>query len=111
MCVSNFGTAPDPACGLARVEQYVRELVRYQHAIAQYRKWQRTAPPLKTFTVTITAPMATIVRALDEDDARRTAMAGSVPSPGGTITRRLTGPSGYWIAEVNGTASAREVRR
>jgi hypothetical protein len=101
----------DAARGFVRIEQYVRELVRYQHAVAQYRKWRRTAPPLKTFTVTITAPITTTVRALDEEDARRTAMAGWAPNPDGSATARLTGPPGAWVAKFNGTPSVKEVRR
>ncbi|MFI8089131.1 hypothetical protein ACIF9R_12550 [Streptomyces sp. NPDC086080] len=104
-------TGHDAARGFVRIEQYVRELVRYQHAVAQYRKWRRTAPPLKTFTVTITAPITTTVRALDEEDARRTAMAGWAPSPDGTATARLAGPPGSWVAKFNGTPSVKEVRR
>ncbi|KAB7835708.1 hypothetical protein [Streptomyces mobaraensis] len=104
-------TSHDAACRFVRIEQYVQELMRYQHAVAQYRSWRRTAPPLKTFTVMITAPITTAVRALDEEDALRTAMAGWAPSPDGTATARLTGPSGAWVAKFNSTPSIKEVRR
>lgn len=104
-------TSHDVARGFVRIEHYVQELVRYQHAVAQYRKWRRTAPPLKTFTVTVTAPITTTVRALDEEDARRTAMAGWAPSPDDTATACLTGPPGSWVAKFNGTPRVKEVRR
>ncbi|MFE7118527.1 hypothetical protein ACFU99_24230 [Streptomyces sp. NPDC057654] len=104
-------TGHDAARGFVRIEEYVRELVRYQQAVAQYRKWLRTAPPLKTFTVTFTAPITTTVRALDEEDARRIAMAGWAQGPDGTAGARLTGPPGSWAAKFNGTPSVKEVRR
>ncbi|KOT47121.1 MULTISPECIES: hypothetical protein [Streptomyces] len=103
-------TGHDAARRCVRIEQYVRELARYQHAVAQYRKWRRTAPPLKTFTVTITAPITTTVRALDEQDAHRTAMASWAPNPDGSATVHLAGPPGAWVAKFNGTPSVKEAR-
>ncbi|WP_338675952.1 hypothetical protein V1460_25510 [Streptomyces sp. SCSIO 30461] len=104
-------TGHDSARGFVRIEQYVKELVRYQHAVTQYRKWHRKAPALKTFTVTITAPITTTVRALDEEDARRTALAGWAQNPDSTATARLTGPPGAWLATLNGIPNVIEVRK
>lgn len=101
-------TSHDAARGWVRIERYVQELVRYQQAVARYRNWRRSAPPIKTFTVTITAPITTTVRALDEEDARRRAMSGWAPNPDGTTTACLTGPPGAWVAKFNGTPSVEE---
>lgn len=104
-------TGHNGARGFIRIEQYVQELVRYQHAVAQHHKWRKTAPPLKTYTVTITAPMTATVRARDKEDASRTAMAGWAPSPDGTARACLTGPPGSWLAKFNGIPSVKEAGR
>ncbi|MFJ2778234.1 hypothetical protein [Kitasatospora sp. NPDC087315] len=101
----------DRAHSFVSMQEYVDELVHFQHARRKYHARRKTLPPFKLFTVTLTVPLTTTVTALNEEDARRSALAGWAQSPDGTATARLSGPPGAWVANFNGIPTVEEARR